>query len=228
MSFPLVWHRASIEGKWVRRCGPLTANVRANMIKVEDAAKYIETASKYSWAVFIGIAFVLFAPREAADQIGITEIRKSYLGYLWVGLVVSASIWAVAAFKYADTKLEGHLSRRREQREKENKAAAKRALLLQRLNGLSPEERMWIKYCLFYGQQTLSAERTRPFVQALVYKGILQEGSGHILNLPFHVRDDVWAYLCENKAEFLTDEESSDPRFLRALEKFHESLHPSY
>ena len=194
------------------------------MIKVEDAISLVETIGKYSWTVSVGIAFVLFAPNEAANQIGILDIRKAYLGYLWVGLVMSISVWAVAVFRYVDVKVEGHFLRKRLRREKYEKEEARKALFVQRLSSLSDEEEMWIKYCLFHNQQTLNAERTRSFAQSLVNKGILTEGSGSILNLPFHVKDEVWLYIRENKEKFLSVEEENSQAFLQRLNRFHSSL----
>jgi hypothetical protein len=94
-----------------------------------------------------------------------------------------------------------------------------------RLDSLSTEERKWIIYCLFHNVQTLSAVRVNSTAQSLVHKGILEEGSGHILDLPFHIPDVVWQYLQEHSEEFLPKEAKGDQRLEKALESFKSTLH---
>jgi hypothetical protein len=94
------------------------------------------------------------------------------------------------------------------------------------LNSLDGREQLWIKYCLRNNVQTLTARLDDPTAQSLVNKHILSQGSGSMLNLPFHIPDDVWRLLTEERPSFLTDEEISDPRFQRALDEFQSSLHP--
>jgi hypothetical protein len=185
----------------------------------------IEFATKYALVVFIAIAFVLFVPKEAADQIGISDVRSKNLGYLWIGLVVTGLLWVGSAFRYLDAKAEGFFARRRAARKELDRLARLDDTLRLRISSLNADEIMWIKYCLYYEQQTLSAERTRPVAQSLVHKGILREGSGHILDLPFHVPDEVWLYLLRHRDDLLPESERSDPRLERVLEEFKRSLH---
>ena len=93
--------------------------------------------------------------------------------------------------------------RQREQKEAADKLASE-ALTL-RLRSLDLNEGMWIKYCLFHNVQTLSAERGNRTAQSLCHKGIIEEGSGHILDLPFHFPDPVWQHLLFRNEEFLPE-----------------------
>lgn len=203
---------------------PLNKGVSADMSE-KTTDRVIEFVTKYAWVVCIAITFVLFVPKDAADQIGVSEVRSKYLGYLWIGLVVTGLLWVASAFRYLDTKAEGFFARRRAARKELDRLMRLEQTLGLRISSLNDAEIMWIKYCLFYEQQTLSAERTRPVAQSLVHKGILQEGSGHILDLPFHIPDDVWLYLLRHKDDLLPESERTDPRLERALQEFKKSLH---
>ncbi len=100
------------------------------------------------------------------------------------------------------------------------------AALALTLGSLAPDEMMWIKYCLFHNIQTLTAVFSNPTAQSLYRKGLVEEGSGHILELPFHIPDSVWHYLVEHKGDFLPDAEVNHKRFLGKLENFRKALRP--
>ena len=53
--------------------------------------------------------------------------------------------------------------------------------------------------------------------QSLCRKGILEEGSGDILDLLIHIRDRAWRYLVEHKDEFFLEEDLKDKRPPSAL-----------
>lgn len=218
---------------------------------MESLAKILEFLGKYAWAVCVTIAFVIFVPEDAARQLGIAELRAGFRGPLWILLVLTAVLSLGALFQYVDRRLiDGWLKHKRELQVKqeerrfdaEAKAAARREeereqqeaeqkrfeSLVLRLSSLDLEERMWFKYCLFHNVQTLSAERGNRIAQSLCHKGLVAEGSGHVLNLPFHIPDRVWRHLVSNKDTFLLPSESSDPRFPSALENFRKSLWASY
>jgi len=52
----------------------------------------------------------------------------------------------------------------------------------------------------------------------------VSQGSGHMLTLPFHLRDDVWRYLLDNADDFLSQEERTNPSMPKTLEAFRKSL----
>lgn len=218
---------------------------------MEALAKILDFTGKYAWAVCLTTAFVLFVPPDAAKDIGILELRTTFKGPLWIALVLTAVIAIGAAIQYFDKRIvedwlkqrlesraqafaserearEKHEAavRQREQREEADRVAAE-ALTL-RLRSLDLNESMWIKYCLFHNVQTLSAERGNRTAQSLCHKGIVEEGSGHILDLPFHFPDTVWQHLLLHKEEFLPESERSDNRFPGALENFRKSLWANY
>jgi hypothetical protein len=218
---------------------------------MDALAKVLEFVGKYAWAVCITVAFLLLIPDDAARQIGVTELRSAFKGPLWIILVLTLVLALGALLQYVDRRLiEGWLKARREARAKaeeqlretqvqaaaerkraEDQASAKReefeALVL-RLSSLDLNERMWLKYCLFHNVQTLSAERGNRTAQSLCHKGIVEEGTGNILDLPFHIPDRVWKYLIERKDDFLPEVERSDKRFPGALEAFRKSLWANY
>ena len=91
---------------------------------------------------------------------------------------------------------------------------------------------MWIKCCLFYNVQTLSAAATNPTANSLQDKGIVNKGTGHVegstgqpLNSAFHLPDQVWKYLLEHKDEFLPVHQRTKA-FHEQLLAFRRSLGP--
>lgn len=94
------------------------------------------------------------------------------------------------------------------------------------LGSLDPDELMWIRYCLHYNTQTLSAVCSNRTAQSLYRKGIVEEGSGHLLDFPFHIPDSIWRYLLEHRIEFLPASHLQDRRFIAKLDNFRKALRP--
>jgi hypothetical protein len=59
---------------------------------MEAFAKVLDFLAKYSWAVFVIVAFVLFVPDDAAKQFGLETLRQTYLGIWWLALVLSGAL----------------------------------------------------------------------------------------------------------------------------------------
>lgn len=193
---------------------------------MESLGKILEFVGKYSWAVFVMTAFVLFVPDDAARQLGLYGVRTLYKGFWWLAFVLAGALWTGAVFSYLDKRIfDDWLKRRRAERRRRTERVQRIEKIRRRLNSLNVREELWIKYCLFNNVQTLAARLDDHTAQSLVNKGILIQGSGSMLNLPFHIRDDVWRVLTEEKASFLSEEEVNDPRFRQALDAFHRSLH---
>jgi hypothetical protein len=191
--------------------------------------KILEATAKYAWAVFVMAAFVLFVPDDAAKQLGIDAIKAQYKGYFWLVLVFTGTLTLGVVFSYLDKKvLDGWLEGHRAKKKQSAKRNERQNTIALRLNSLDDRELLWIKYCVFHNVQTLSAQMDDVTAQSLLNKGILSQGSGNMLNLPFHIPDDVWAYLQENNFLFLSMEEVDDPRFEKYLESFRKSLHPTH
>jgi len=199
------------------------------MFSPETLSKVLESAAKYAWAVFVMAAFVLFVPDDAAKQLGIDGIKAEYKGYFWLTLVFTGTLTLGAVFSYVNKKvLDGWLEDRRSEKKRSAKRAERLNAIALRLNSLDDRELFWIKYCLFHNVQTLSAKMDDVTAQSLLNKSILSQGSGSMLNLPFHIPDEVWTYLQENHFLFLSEEEANDPRFEKHLENFRKSLYPSH
>lgn len=199
------------------------------MLAPETFSNILESAAKYAWAAFIMTAFVLFVPDDAAKQLGIEGIKAEYKGYFWLVLVFTGTLALGAVFSYLNKKvLDGWLEERRAEKKRSAKRAERQNAIALRLNSLDDREFLWIKYCLFHNVQTLSAKMDDVTAQSLLNKGILTQGSGSMLNLPFHIPDEVWTYLQENHFLFLSKEETDDLRFEKYLENFRKSLYPSH
>lgn len=94
------------------------------------------------------------------------------------------------------------------------------------LGSLDPDELMWIRYCLHHNTQTLTAACSNRTAQSLYQKGVVEEGSGHVLDLPFPIPDAIWRYLLEHRTEFLPKSYIEDRRFIAKLENFRKALRP--
>ncbi len=200
---------------------------------MEALSKILDFVGKYAWVGFFTAGFVLFTPDNAARQIGILDLRNTYKGICWIVLVLTFALWMVAAFRYISRRIfDEWLTRRRQARELEEARRKIRESLALRLRSLDPREQMWIKCCLFYNVQTLSAAATDPTASSLHDKGIVEKGTGHaergtghILNLAFHLPDQVWQYLLEHKEEFLPVHQRTKA-FHEELLAFRRSLGP--
>ncbi len=188
-------------------------------------AKALERIVKYAWGVFAATCLVLFIPDDTARQAGLHELLSKANGFLWTLLSLSAA-FALAPL-IADSKhnaltewLKGWQDRkmRRLYRRKRRQAIA------QALGSLNASEKMWIKYCLYHNTRTLTAHCNHPVAQSLYSKGIIEEGSGHILDLPFHMPKEVWLYLLRHKREFIAEREMQDEALPLVLENFRKSL----
>lgn len=196
---------------------------------MEALSKILDFIGKYAWAVCVTTCFVLFVPDDVARQIGLGDFRDQFKGALWILLVLTIVVSIGAAFQYIDRRiLDGWLEARRKERQRQTQQRKDIEVLAFRLNSLDRNEQMWVKYCLFHNTQTLSAERSNRTAQSLHHKGIVEEGPGHILDLPFHIPDLVWRYLLDHKDELLPEAERKDRRFPDALDKFRKSLFANY
>ena len=199
--------------------------------------KVAEFAAKYFWAVAVVCAFVLFVPDDVATQLGTLKLRHDYRALLWVVLVFCSALWVAAMIRYVDERiLGGWLETRRaakkaqqdtlaaaQQEAREAEAFARRTAL--RLAALNVLERRWLQYCLFHNVQTLSTVRTNVTAQSLVHKDLLEEGPGHIMDLPFHIPDRVWQYLLDHRRDVIAEDEENSRVFLQQLIDFHQALH---
>lgn len=175
----------------------------------EIVAKFLDTIAKYAWAVTAVCALVLFLPNKSIDAMGLTVIRQEYLGFWWIGFIFSS----VIAFSSTVNRLSKWLWQL-------YMANKRRRKILGRIVSLNQWERKWIAYCLLYNTQTLTAQLNDPIANSLLSKGLIERGSGSVLNLPYHMRDFVWQYVQQHRNSFLTGEQATDPQTIQALEEF--------
>lgn len=193
---------------------------------MEWVSKALDFVVNYSWAVFVVAVFVSFLPDGTAKQIGLLEIRESYKGFWWIVLVLSGAMWLGSAFRYVNKKFSIWRENLVKEKARRKEEEQRKTTIRNRLQSLDEEERMWIKYCLYHNTQSLSAVRVDRVAQSLKDKEILVEGSGSIMDLPFHIRDDVWEYLKANEDQFITQEEKQSTKFVQELEQFKRMRHP--
>lgn len=190
----------------------------------EIAAKSLELAAKFSWAVAVAISFVLFMPEEHADKMKITEIRENYLGYLWIGLVLTTLISLGAIFSSIRSVFKEMYEERKAKKAHALGKAERQRQLASRLNALSDDEHRWIAYCLFNRVQTLYTTQINKTANSLRGKGIVVQGGGSILELPFHIQDDAWEYLNTHIVDFVPADALTNIDFQNAINHFHSNL----
>jgi hypothetical protein len=176
---------------------------------IEAISKILEAAAKYAWGVFVVCLFVILLPSSASDAMGLKTIKANYLGFWWIGLIFSAAIWGGSLF----SRISAWFSECRGRR-------AAKSTVIKRLYTLDPGEYRWIAYCLLHNVQTLSATAINQTANSLLNKGIVTQGSGSMLSLPFHMRDFVWEHLQNHTEEFLPREVREDADKIAILERF--------
>jgi hypothetical protein len=188
---------------------------------MEHLSKILEFAGKFSWAVMLAIAFVLFTPDSVAREIGIADIRAAYKGILWIALVLSAGLWSIALFGFVDRHFIGEwLTSRRRRRENEEAQEKFRETVLPRLRALNDDEMMWVQSALFENTQTLKGRVDNVTGQSLRSKKLVFLGDGNVFSIPYTFTDDVWRILQEHRDEFLPPEVEQDQSFPAAVETF--------
>jgi hypothetical protein len=175
----------------------------------ETIVKVLDAVAKYAWAVLAVCVSVVFLPDGTLNIMGLSIIREDYLGFWWIGMIFSA----VIAVSSVGRQIVRWISRRK-------RLADQRAEVLKRVNSLNQWERMWIAYCLLHNTQTMTAQMTDPTANSLETKGFVTQGSGSILNLPYHLNDFVWEYARRHRQAFLPDEVANDHRSVQAIEDF--------
>ncbi len=192
---------------------------------MDAPSKAIEQIVKYARGVFAATCILLLFPDDAARQLGLYEVRQSTNGFLWTLLTLAASF--VLAPLVADIRhgaVVAWLTGRQERKARRAYRRKRREAVAQSLRSLNAAEQMWIKYCLYHNIRTLTAHCNHPVAQSLYSKGIVEEGSGHILDLPFHIPQEVWYYLLTHKGEFVAESEMQDDALPPMLEDFRKSL----
>ncbi len=173
---------------------------------IEAISTILEAVAKYAWGVFFVCLFVILLPTDTSKSLGLEKIKLDYLGFCWLGLIFSATICVSNWFSEIRGK------------------ARQKAVIIKRLRTLDLSEYKWIAYCLFHNVQTLSATAINQTANSLLNKGIITQGSGNILSLPFHIRDFVWEYLRDHKEDFLPREVRDNPETMLKLKAFADSL----
>ena len=176
---------------------------------IEALPRILEAAAKYAWGILLMCLFVIILPLDWANTIGLEKIKHDYLGFWWLGLIFSIGICGSSVFPR-------FLSWLSDNRQK----AASKNTIVKRLRSLTPSERKWIAYCLLHNIQTLSATQIDETANSLLTKGIVSQGSGNILNLPYHIRDFVWNFLQKHKDDFLPSDLRKDQEKVRILDEF--------
>jgi len=176
---------------------------------IETISTILEAAAKYAWGLFVVCLFVILLPDGPSEAMGLKTIKGDYLGFWWIGLIFSAAIWGGSLF----SRISAWFSTTRYR-------SAVKAAIIKRLYTLDKREQMWIAYCLLHNVQSLGATTSNQTANSLLHKGIVTQGTGSILSIPFLIKDFVWEYLQARSEEFLPSEVRENHMIVRNLERF--------
>lgn len=180
---------------------------------IEAISKILDAIAKYAWGVLIVCLLVVILPDKATSAMGLQNIKSVYLGYWWLGLIFSAAIWGGSLINRSASWIRNYLNYRE-----------RKSVVLKRLYSLDDDEHCWISYCLLNDTQSLTANQTNQTANSLLNKGIVTQGTGSILCLPYHICDFVWIYLKKHKDEFLPPEMLKDAKVIINLGRFAKNL----
>jgi hypothetical protein len=180
---------------------------------------------KFSAAFLIFTFSLLFLPPQIADESVLQMVRNTYRTELWIGLLFSASLFLSYVGKSVWNFIVQQIGAYINDKKQKKKRSEGLQRILERLKSLDQRELLWIQYCLHNNQQTISCAYTDRTANSLENKGILSHGSGSALNLPYTIKDEVWAYLKTHQSEFipLLDQKETI-EFDRALRGFVDSF----
>lgn len=189
----------------------------------------LEFLAKQALALWVVLLFLLNVPEQTASDLGLSVLRQTYRGYLWLGFIFTSVLVFRNVFLFGHQKLFEPWAKRRRERAQHTEIKRLRAKTISdRLSSLSEEERMWMICCLAGNQQTLIASLANPTAQSLVQKGLASAANGNILRLPYSLSDDVWDYLKEHEVDFLDRSKISDLDLRAKIAKFRKSLSQPY
>ena len=124
-----------------------------NNVVADTIIKILEFAARYSIAVAVVCAFILFTPEEFAKETGVFEVRKSNTAVFWITLIFSSTIFLCSITKsISPTILKKH--------QENNKTRARYKLINSQLDCLSNDEIKIIKWCLKNKTSTVYGEIT--------------------------------------------------------------------
>lgn len=181
----------------------------------------------FSLAIKFSAAFLLFAgliiviPDDMASTMAILEFRHKNLTVIWIIFLFSASmvfsslgksVWNMA-YPAVISKIKKRQSFKK---------------MLERLNSLSERETLWIQCCLYRNQQSMNAPLVAQPPNALMSKGLLVLGRGHVLDATFMIPDELWEYLKSVRSNFIPTEMTQRQKneFESNLKDYQRSLHP--
>ncbi|MBU3713083.1 MAG: hypothetical protein FGM21_15010 [Limnohabitans sp.] len=184
-----------------------------------------DLAGKFSAAFLLFTATLLFLPAQIIDDHVLQSVRNLYKTELWVGLLFSASLFLSYIGKTTSAiviqKINACINDRNLKKKRKNNLQR----VIDRLKSLDQRELLWIKYCLYKNQQTISCAYTDRTANSLENKGILSQGSGSVLSLPYTVKDEVWAYLKNHQSEYLPEKNQKQQKeFAEELRNFEKSF----
>jgi len=176
---------------------------------------------KFSAAFLLFAGVILVLPDDIAGAMAILEFRKENLASIWLFFLLSASVFvsylAKSVWGVVYPAVISELRKRKRHR-----------LMLERLESLSDRENLWITCCLYYNRQSMNAPVAAQPPSALLSKGLLQLGQGHMLNATYTIPDDLWRHLLSVRDNYVpkTMNARQKSEFERGLEKYRESLQP--
>jgi hypothetical protein len=164
-----------------------------------DWLKVIQLKPRFLFGLWLLGALILFLPGGIADQLGVTEIRKNFRGWIGLGTLAAFAFWWVQLIPRFQAKRGAKHFRERAFRS---------------LASLSAEEWLLVAYCLNRGQQTITLEIGHRAAGALTAKGIfvMASGANNSLAWPYTMPSFLWDELRKNPQIIFNGIDSNDAR----------------
>jgi hypothetical protein len=187
---------------------------------MEILSKIFEVLNnKISLPVAIFCGFLLLAPNWVLQKMDILAFVTSSRTVISLAFLFSTLVYGYEKGKKVSQFTKEILFAHRKRR------AAMKAVIA-RLDGVTPQEEAWIFYCLKKNTRTLIAMDLNDTAVSLENKLLVDRPSTiyNKLAAPFTLREEVWAYLMENREKYCPPEKLNDPEYNRRVDQFIGSL----
>lgn len=149
----------------------------------------IKLAPKHLIAISLVLGFLLFAPAEAAQWLGVANVAKDYRAWLGVGFLGSSALLLVSAAQWAYSIPRTWLDKRRFNRK-----------LRERLGRLTEDEKQILRFYIAQQTRTNTLRATDGVVHALTAARIIYRASslGSLVEgFAYNIGEAAWNVLNE-------------------------------
>jgi hypothetical protein len=187
---------------------------------MEILSKILEIVNnKISLPVALLCGLLLFGPDWILDKLGVLTFVSSTKAVISLTFLFSVDLYSYEKGK----KLHQYLKTKWEIRAK---ARTHQKAIVAHLQGLTPDEEVWIYFCLRENVRTLYATAIKATAIALENKRLVYRPNTvyDTLLTPFTFYPEVWKYLTLNREEYCPAERLEDPQYNETVDRLISNL----